>query len=90
MLVLRRDCPALSIGDFVLLDVEDEILAYARRHGEERLIVALNLGVQPHRLQLPDWARGSRLLLSTHEDAALVEAGALLLGSNEAVVLRAG
>jgi glycosidase len=90
LLVLRRDCPALSIGDFALLDVEDEILAYARRHGEERLIVALNLGGQPHRLRLPGWARGSRLLLSTREDAALVEDGAVLLRSNEAVVLKAG
>jgi alpha-glucosidase len=90
LLVLRRDCPALSVGDFVLLDVDDEILAYARRHGEERLIVALNLGRQPHRLQLPQWARGSRLLLSTLDDAALVEGGAILLRSNEGVVLKAG
>jgi hypothetical protein len=38
---------------------------------------------------LPDWARDSRLLLSTVEDAALVEGGAVLLRSNEAVVLKA-
>jgi len=44
----------------------------------KRLIVALNLGAQPHRLQLLDWARGSRLLLSTEEDAPLVEGGAVL------------
>jgi glycosidase len=81
---------ALSIGNFVLLNGEDEILAYERRHDAERLIVALNFGGRPHRLQLPDWARGSRLLLSTVEDAALVEAGALLLRSNEGVVLKAG
>ena len=66
------------------------ILAYERRHEAERLIVALNLGERPHRLQLPDWARGSRLLLSTVDDAALVEGGTLLLGSNEGVVLEAG
>jgi glycosidase len=90
LLALRRDCPALSIGDFVLLNVEDEILVYERRHDSERLLVALNLGGRPHRLQLPDWARGSRLLLSTHEDAALAEDGALLLRSNEGVVLEAG
>jgi alpha-glucosidase len=90
LLALRRDCPALSIGDFLLLNGEDEILAYARRSDAERLIVALNFGEHPHRLQLPDWARGSRLLLSTDEDATLVEAGAVLLRSNEAVVLRAG
>ncbi|KJC53288.1 alpha-amylase family glycosyl hydrolase [Bradyrhizobium sp. LTSP857] len=90
LLALRRDCPALSIGDFAVLNVEDEVLVYARRHDSERLLVALNLGERPHLLQLPDWARGSRQLLSTHEDAALAEHGALLLRSNEAVVLEAG
>ena len=90
LLALRRDRPALSIGDFALVNVEDEILVYERRCGAERLIVALNLGERQHRLQLPDWARESRLLLSTVEEAALVEDGALLLGSNEAVVLAAG
>jgi glycosidase len=90
LLALRRDCPALSIGDFVVVNVEDEILVYERRHESERLVVALNLGAQPHLLQLPDWARGSRLLLSTHEDAALADDGALLLRSHEAVVLEAG
>jgi alpha-glucosidase len=90
LLALRRDCLALSIGDFVLLNVEDDILAYARRHDSERLIVALNLGARQHRLQLPDWARESRSLLSTLEDAALVEGGAVLLRSHEAVVLETG
>jgi alpha-glucosidase len=64
-------------------------LFYERRHAAERLIVALNLGGRPHRLQLPDWARGSRLLLSTVEDVALLEGGPVLLRSNEAVVLKA-
>ena len=79
----------MSIGDFVLLDVQGEMLAYERRHGAERLIVALNLGGRPHRLQLPGWARDSRLLLSTVADAALVEGQRLLLRSNEGVVLKA-
>jgi alpha-glucosidase len=90
LLALRRDCPALSIGDFVLLNVEEEILVYERRHASERLMIALNLGGRPHRLRLPDWARGSRLLLSTLEDVTLAEDGALLLRSNEGVVLEAG
>jgi glycosidase len=90
LLALRREHPALSIGDFVLVTVEDELLVYARRHESQRLLVALNLGERNHRLQLPDWARGGRLLLSTREDAPLAEDGALLLRSNEAVVLEAG
>jgi hypothetical protein len=65
-------------------------LPVRKTRAAERLIVALNLGERKHRLQLPEWARGSRLLLSTVENAALVEDGALLLGSNEAVVLEAG
>ena len=36
--------PALSIGDFALLDAAGDVLAFERRHGAERLIVALNLG----------------------------------------------
>src|SRR5882724_6486335 len=63
LLALRRDCRALSIGDFGLLNGEDTILAYERRHDSERLIVALNLGERPRGLRLPDWARGGRLLL---------------------------
>jgi alpha-glucosidase len=90
LIELRRNCLALSTGDFVLLSGEGEILAYERRHDSERLLVALNFGATPHRLQLPDWAHGSRLLLSTLDDAPLVEGGAILLRSNEAVVLNAG
>jgi alpha-glucosidase len=90
LLAVRRLSLALSIGNFVLLNGEDDILAYERRHDAERLVVALNLGERPHRLLLPDWARGSQLLLSTVDDAALVEDDALLLRSNEGVILKAG
>jgi glycosidase len=90
LLTVRRACLALSVGDFALLEGEGQILAYERRHDAERLIVALNLRERPHRLQLPDWACNCRLLLSTIDDAALVEGGALLLRSNEGVILKAG
>ena len=89
LLAIRSLSLALSIGEFVLLNGEDDILAYERRHEEERLIVALNLKGRPHRLQLPDWARrGSQLILSTIDDAALVEGDALLLQANEGAVLK--
>ena len=89
LLALRRGCLALTLGEFALLDAEGDVLAYERRHDAERLIVALNLGPQPHRLLLPDWARGSSLLLSTLDDATLVQGGAILLRSNEGVILKA-
>jgi glycosidase len=87
LLVVRRAHPALSIGDFVLLGVEGTVLAYVRRHGAERLIVALNLGGRPHRLELPDWAIDCRPLLSTLDDAAQIEDGALRLRADEGVIL---
>jgi alpha-glucosidase len=89
LLAARRAHLALSIGDFALLDVEGDVLAYERRHGAERLIVALNLGGRSHRLELPDWASDCRLLLSTVADAALAGDGALLLRADEGVILTA-
>ena len=90
LLATRRAHSALSIGDFALLDSEGDVLAYQRRHGAEQLIVALNLGGQPHRLALPDWAIQNRLLLSTVDDAVTVTDGTLLLRENEGVILTTG
>jgi glycosidase len=89
LLGARRAHLALSIGDFALLAAEGDMLAYERRHGAERLIVALNLGGRPHRLELPDWASDCRPLLSTVDDAVLVGDGTLLLREDEGVILTA-
>jgi alpha-glucosidase len=87
LLAARRAHPALAIGDFALLDTEGDVVAYERRHGAERLIVALNLGGHPHRLELPDWASDCRVLLSTVADAALPGDGAVLLRADEGLIL---
>src|SRR5258708_32900365 len=68
LLAVRRAHLALSIGDFALLEAEGDVLAYERRHGAERLIVALDLGGRAHRLEVPDWASDYRLTLSTVAD----------------------
>jgi alpha-glucosidase len=88
LLSARRAHLALSIGDFALLDAGGDVLAYERRHGAERFIVALNLAGRSHRLELPDWASDCRLLLSTVADAASAGSGALLLGADEGVILK--
>ena len=87
---MRRAHKALSIGDFVLLNAEGDVLVYERLHGAERLIVALNLGARQHRLELSDWGREFRLLLSTVDDAPLAGDRTLLLRSDEGVILMAG
>jgi glycosidase len=89
LLAVRRAHLALSIGAFALLDTEGDVLAYERRHGAQRLIVALNLGGQLHRLKLSDWASDCRPLLSTITTAALADDGALLLRPDEGVILAA-
>jgi glycosidase len=88
LLEVRRAHLALSIGDFALLDAEGDVLAYERRHGADRLIVALNLGARSQRLQLPDWASDCRPLVYTIADAATARDGALLLQGNEGVILK--
>ncbi len=87
LLAIRRTHSALSIGDFALLDAEGDVLAYERRHGAGRLIVALNLGGRSQSLQLPHWARDCRPLLSTLADAASVEDDVLPLRADEGVIL---
>jgi glycosidase len=85
LLALRRAHPALSVGDFALLDAlgaAHDILAYERQHGEDRLLVALNLGAAPQELALPAWAHSMRPLLST---VSLVESSP----AGERIVLRA-
>jgi len=62
LLALRRAHPALSVGDFALVEAEEEVLAYERRYGAERILVALNLGGRER--PLPTEADG-RLLVST-------------------------
>ncbi|WP_428408749.1 alpha-amylase family glycosyl hydrolase [Hyphococcus sp.] len=41
---LRRDSPALRSGDLCFLDAPEDVLAFSRTHGEERLICVLNFG----------------------------------------------
>jgi alpha-glucosidase len=66
LLRLRRAHSALSVGALRLIEAEGDVLAYERSHESERIVVALNLGSEPHRIDLP----AGRLLLSTGGDYA--------------------
>jgi len=61
LLALRRLRPALAMGDWLPAECDGDLLAYGRRLGDERLLVALNLGPSTGRL-----AAAGRVLLSTH------------------------
>lgn len=62
LLALRRGHRALAIGDYIAMEGGEDVLVYERRHGNERLFIALNLGGQDRPIALP---QGLRILHST-------------------------
>ncbi len=84
LLRLRRRHPALALGDFALVASEGDVLAYERRHGDERIVVALNLGQDEVRMPRVDG--DFRLLLSTRSG---LRRGTSTLAPDEGVVLLA-
>jgi alpha-glucosidase len=89
LLALRRAHPALAIGTIELLGgVEDDVLAYVRREGSERLLVALNLGSRARTLVLPDGVQRLRILASTLSTTVVTTGGErLALRPDEGLVL---
>jgi alpha-glucosidase len=88
LLALRRAHPALAIGDIALLDAAGDVLAYERRAGDERLVIALNLGHAPAELALPVWARHARTVLSTLDEGGPPAGDRVALRPDEGVILR--
>jgi len=87
LLALRRVHPALAIGDIALLDAESDVLAYERRSGDARLLIALNLGDTPRELALPAWAQPARPLLSTVEGDHPPAGKRIVLRPDEGLIL---
>ena len=79
LLRLRRGSRALSEGELTLVDSDADVLAFERRHGDERLLVALNLGRQPR--AMPD---KGEVLLSTLTGPG----NAAILRPDEAIILK--
>jgi alpha-glucosidase len=88
MLSLRRVEPALSIGAYASIAAQGNLLAYRRQEGNERFIVALNLGSEVLAFDVPGALHG-KIVLSTHLDreGEAVE-GRLELRGDEGVVIR--
>jgi alpha-glucosidase len=87
LIALRRESPALSRGDLRLLDAPEDVLAFERRAGSERALVALNFAGEARDVVLPGGAvRGG---LHTRAGAPLpADAARVTLGPCEGVVLR--
>lgn len=86
LLALRRQHPALAIGAMRMLDAKSaDVLMYERTHGDERVLVALNLSAKSREAVLPDWVEWQ--LVSTITPGETLAGERLLLAPNEGVVL---
>lgn len=89
LLALRRECDALCIGSYEPVAMTDDLVAYIRKSGGESLLIALNLGAQPHDLSLKALRRSGAVLLSTHLDREHREPrNEVALRPDEGVILR--
>ena len=79
LLALRRKHAALAVGAIDLVAATDDVLAYRRRCGDERIVVMLNMGDKDRAVDRP----AGTLLLSTHAGDALPD----ILRAGEAHVI---
>jgi alpha-glucosidase len=85
LLGLRRSNSALIQGRIDAVGVEENILRYERRQGEERILILLNLSHESARVSHPP----GRLLLSTYLDRDGEDSGhSAFLRANEGIIVQ--
>jgi alpha-glucosidase len=88
LIALRRGTPALSVGSYIGLEAEGDVLAYMRMHAGQRCLMVLNLGSQPQVWEPRQVEVRGQIGLSTHLDrAAEPVSGAIELRGDEGVVV---
>jgi alpha-glucosidase len=91
LLALRRQQPALAIGDYHAVPADGDLLAYMRTWEEKQFLVVLNLGHRDARYDSEAPIAHGRILLSTHLDRECDEVhGSVELRPDEAVVIQRG
>jgi alpha-glucosidase len=90
LIALRRVEPALSVGSYMPIETSGDVLAYVRAagDGDRRFLIALNLGPEPHTLDLARAGVSGRAVVGTHPDReGEVLSHALELRGDEGVVV---
>jgi alpha-glucosidase len=88
LLLLRRSCPALSVGAYEPVAATGDLLAYLRRAPGERLLIALNLGAEPYSMSIDSLGSSGRILLSTYLDRSHeAVVGSIGLRPDEGVIM---
>ena len=70
LLQLRRHHPALAVGDYRPMAATGDLLLYQRVLGEERFLIALNLGSEPVEADFPPGELQGQVAVSTRGDRA--------------------
>jgi len=68
LIELRRAEAALAVGAFAALTGNEDVMAYIRKSGERRFLIALNLSSRPRRFDLSALEAQAVIRLSTHLD----------------------
>jgi alpha-glucosidase len=88
LIALRRQHRALEVGSYKPIAASGDVLAFVREAGEEKILVALNMGATPGIIDLPPGTAQGRLLLSSCCDRGGERVGATIrLRGNEGVVV---
>ena len=67
LIAARRAQPALTLGSYRPIVANGDLILYVREHGEERILIALNLGADPMAARFPRPPQG-RVLVSCFAD----------------------
>jgi len=87
--VLRRAHESLAYGDYEAVAMTGDLIAFIRKLGRQRFLVALNLGNDPHAVSIGSGVtdRGE-VVLSTYLDRdGEVMSGEVSLRANEGVIV---
>lgn len=88
LIAARRRHTALTRGSYEPMAASGDLLVYVRRHGRERVLVALNLGPEPVTVSLRGDAAEGRVLVSSLGDRdGEAVTGELYLRSHEGAVV---
>ncbi len=89
LLALRRQEPALSIGDFTAVPEQGDLLSYRRQFDNaRRFLIILNLGAERALFQNPAVPQRGLVVLSTHLDREAEEfGGQIMLQGNEGLII---
>jgi alpha-glucosidase len=89
LIVLRRRTPALTRGSYRAGPAGQNVLSYERLEAGQRALMVLNFDAERKEVELPSWAAGECILLSTSDmpPKPLAVATVLILQPDEGVII---